>query len=207
MILVRTDHPYLRVRRHSVRQGDSLSPMLFLLAMEPLLLLFRKAQEEGLLQKLCLKCDACRVSLYANDAALFMNPTKQEVDTTDFILSMFAEASGLVTNLHKTHYYPIQCNITDIQFLYSAGRNVSSFPFIHLGLPLHYKRPNKETLQPLIQKVANRLPSWQRCFFSYPGREILVKHVLSAIITHFLTIFKMAKWAICGVDRFRRCFF
>jgi hypothetical protein len=73
--------------------------MLFLLATEPLHLLFKKVQEGGLMQQLCPKCDACRVSLYADNAALFINPTKQEVDTTDFILTMFAEASGLVTNL------------------------------------------------------------------------------------------------------------
>jgi hypothetical protein len=54
--------------------------------------------------------------------------------------------------------------------------------------------------------VANRLSGWRRGIFSSPGREILIKHVLSAIPTYFLTIFKMPKWFIYGVDRLRRTF-
>jgi hypothetical protein len=41
---------------------------------------------------------------------------------------------------------------------------------------------------------------------TYPGRELLVKTVLSAMPTHYLTVFKMLKWAITRVDRFRRGF-
>jgi hypothetical protein len=59
--------------------GDPFAPMLFLLAMEPLHLLFKKAQECGLLGQLSPSCDACRVSLYADDAALFINPSKEEL--------------------------------------------------------------------------------------------------------------------------------
>jgi hypothetical protein len=62
-----------------VRQGDPLSSMLFLLAMEPLHMLFKKAQDVGLLQKLSPLCDTFRVSLYADDAALFLNPDKKEM--------------------------------------------------------------------------------------------------------------------------------
>jgi hypothetical protein len=59
-----------------VRQGDPLSPMLFLLDMEPLHMLFKKVHEGGLLEKLNPKCDPCRVSLYVDDVALFINSTK-----------------------------------------------------------------------------------------------------------------------------------
>jgi hypothetical protein len=62
-----------------VRQGDPLSPMLFLLAMEPLHMLLKKAQDAGLLQKLSPLCDTFKVSLYADDAALFLNPDKKEM--------------------------------------------------------------------------------------------------------------------------------
>jgi hypothetical protein len=71
---------------------------------------------------------------------------------------------------------------------------------------LHFKKPSCATLQPLVQKVANRLPGWKRRFFSYPGRELPVKSVLSTLPTHFLTIFKMPKKIADDIDKYRRSF-
>lgn len=62
--------------------------MPFLLAMEPLQLFFRKAQEMGLLRKLHSICDAFRVLMYADDACIFINPSKHDLDITDFILRL-----------------------------------------------------------------------------------------------------------------------
>jgi hypothetical protein len=46
--------------------------MPFLLAMEPFHLLFRKAQQTDLLQNIGIAGDSFRVSLYANDVAVFV---------------------------------------------------------------------------------------------------------------------------------------
>jgi hypothetical protein len=69
--------------------------MLFLLAMEPLHRLFKKAQDMGLLGSLSRGCDAFRMSLYANDVVAFVNPTEQDMRTTIEILNIFSNASGL----------------------------------------------------------------------------------------------------------------
>jgi ketosteroid isomerase-like protein len=39
-----------------------------------------------------------RVSLYADDATLFLNPIRQEIQGAMWILAAFAQASGLITN-------------------------------------------------------------------------------------------------------------
>jgi hypothetical protein len=84
--------------------------MLFLLAMVPLHMLFKKAQDVGLLQKLSPLCDTFRVSLYADDVALFLNPDKKEMRVMEHMLKLFADASGLSTNLDKTQFFLIQCH-------------------------------------------------------------------------------------------------
>lgn len=63
----------------SQRQGDPLSPMLFILAMEPLQRLFQIATSEGLLSPLHTRAAGLRVSLYADDAAVFVKPSKEWV--------------------------------------------------------------------------------------------------------------------------------
>jgi hypothetical protein len=87
-----------------------------------------------------------------------------------------------------------------------AERAISSFPCIYLGLPLSIKKPPKSAIQPYVQKIANRLPGWKKNHMSYPGRELLVKTVLSAMVTYFITAFKPHKWMIHAIDKFRRAF-
>jgi hypothetical protein len=151
--------------------------------------------------------DTCRVSLYADDAALFISPSAQDLQTTNCILQIFAEASRLNTNLTKTEYYPIRCDEICLDDFISTGHVISTFPITYLGLSLGIKKPSRGALQSLVQKVGNMLPRWKRKFLTYPGRELLVKTVLTAIALHFLTIFKIPKWAIARMDIFRRSFF
>jgi retron-type reverse transcriptase len=58
-----------------VRQGDPLSPLLFILAMEPLHRLIRRAHQMRLLTRLSEGIDEYRISMYADDAALFIAPS------------------------------------------------------------------------------------------------------------------------------------
>jgi hypothetical protein len=125
-----------------VRQGDPLFPMLFLLAMEPLHKLVTKAQQSGLLNSLSKNCDTFKMSLYADDVAVFIKSNLSELKAIIHIMSIFAEALGLHTNLEKTECYPIQCDGLDISFLTSSNISIAQFPCKYLGLPLHYQKKN-----------------------------------------------------------------
>jgi hypothetical protein len=108
--------------------------------------------------------------------------------------------------MEKTQFYPIRCDQVNMGFLTQNNLAIANFPCTYLGLPLHIKKLPKILLLNLIQKIANHLPSWKRNFLTYPGRELLVKMVLSAMPTFFLTVFKMPRWGLSKIDRFRRSF-
>jgi hypothetical protein len=84
--------------RRGLRQGDPLSPMLFILAMDVLGFLITKAESEGMLQPLSTRVLQHRVSFYADDVVLFLRPTAEDISITMSILQMFGEASGLRNN-------------------------------------------------------------------------------------------------------------
>jgi hypothetical protein len=144
------------------RQGDPLSPMLFLLTTEPLHMLFQKAQEVGLLSMLSKECDRFRVSLYAHDVALFIKFIERDLKVTIEIMSIFAAASGLFTNMAKFECYPIHCAEINVGFLIAANLLASQFPFKYLGLALHFKKPTRSMLQPVIDKIGSRLTGWKK---------------------------------------------
>ena len=58
------------VTSKGLRQGDPLSPLLFLLPIDPLQRILDKATEEHILSPINHHSASVRVSLYADDAAL-----------------------------------------------------------------------------------------------------------------------------------------
>jgi hypothetical protein len=96
--------------RRGVRQGDPISPMLFLLAIAPLHMLFQHAQNTGELSFLHKNCKRFKMSLHTDDAMMFINPTTQDLSFTKHLLHQFGEAMGLITNLEKTKIFPIRCH-------------------------------------------------------------------------------------------------
>jgi hypothetical protein len=79
----------------------------------------------------------------------------------------------------RPEFFPIRCQHINMGQLLGVDQRIFTFPCVYLGLPLHYKKLPKSALQHLIQKIGNRLPGWKRNLLYYPGRELLVKSVLS----------------------------
>jgi retron-type reverse transcriptase len=72
-----------------VRQGDPLSPMLFILAMDPLQRLLDLATEHRIISPLPPSVARWRISMYADDAAIFINPSNDDLETLKEILQIF----------------------------------------------------------------------------------------------------------------------
>ena len=51
--------------------------------------------------------------MYADDAAIFLNPVMEEVRELASLLSTFGLASGLVVNINKSACFPIRCEDLD----------------------------------------------------------------------------------------------
>jgi hypothetical protein len=135
-----------------------------------------------------------RVSLYADDAAIFLTPTVQDLSGLAYILQQFGEVTGLVTNVSKSSIAPIQCdniNMPDILDNFPAATTL--FPIKYLGLPLSLGRLKRADLQPYIDKAVARLNPWKGRFLNRAGCTALVKSVLSSMPIFLLTALKADK--------------
>lgn len=132
--------------------------------------------------------------MYADDAAIFLNPIKEEIKIKQEILVEFGQASGLITNRSKCAVYPIRCegiNVAEIMKWFPC--DIKEFPCTYLGVSLHTRALRRVEVQPLIDKVAARLPTWKGRFLNKSGRLTLVNSILTSIPAYYLTVFALKK--------------
>ncbi|KAF0934286.1 hypothetical protein E2562_024476 [Oryza meyeriana var. granulata] len=78
------------------------------------------------------------------------------------ILRIFGEATGLRANLQKYAVVPIGCAEDQTELAKrTLGCQAEEFPIKYLGLPLAPYKLTKADLQPLVDKVMAKLPSWK----------------------------------------------
>jgi len=187
-------------------QGDPLSPLLFVLVMEGLNALLRVAESRRLLTPLHHKIKE-RTFMYADDVVIFLSPVQQDLALTRAILEIFAGASGLKTNVAKCLISPIQCDLeATVSLLTHFPGKIDPFPIQYLGIPLGLKRLSKAAMLPLVDRVADRLPSWKAGLLNRAGRAVLIKSTLSAIPTHTALAVCLSPWVIKCIDNVRRGF-
>jgi hypothetical protein len=163
--------------------------------------------QKGVLKPVLPKTAHLRCSLYADDAAIFADPSAMELERLYKTLTFFGECSGLKINIAKTKIFPIRLHDQVVsQLLQNFLGKVCKFPSKYLGLPLHIRKLRRIEVQPLIDKIGARLLGWKGKFLSTAGRETLVKIVLSSQPIYHMTAFPEQKWLIRKIDRLRQSF-
>ena len=154
-----------------------------------------KAEAEGLL--LPFHSTGQRLSLYADDVALFIRSEEEDLQITKELLQVFGEASGLQTDLQKSCMIPIHCDGEIVEVVNSTLQcTTTNFPTTYLGLPISDRKLRRSDLMTWIEKIANRLPGWKASLMSLAGRAVLVRFVLTVIPIYLLVAIKVPKWFI-----------
>jgi hypothetical protein len=198
--------PWIKHQR-GLRQGNPLSPYLFILVIDTLQFILQRATTEGLITPLRDRMSRLRLSLYADDDVVFLNPVKADVDMLKAIMEWFGDANGLKINVSKSTVAPIRCSQVDLdEILQNFGGPRVSLPISYLGLPITLGRLKMVNLQTVLDKAATRMNGWQGKLLNLGGRRELVKTVLSSLPVYLLTAIKAPKRFFKELDKLRRRF-
>ena len=96
-------HGFIRPER-GLRQGDPLSPFLFILCAEALVNVLNQVEAQEKLHgiKLASKCPPVHHLLFANERLLMCEATVLESEEIKSCLKLYGEASGQVINTSKS---------------------------------------------------------------------------------------------------------
>ncbi|XP_062097539.1 uncharacterized protein LOC133803465 [Humulus lupulus] len=194
--------------KKGLRQGDPLSPLLSVLAMEYCTRLLSQASLDKRF-RFHPKCKSLKlVNLcFADDLVIFCKGVSNSVQILRDSFTEFCMASGLSANLQKSQVFfgglddrETQQLLGKIQF--TEGK----FPLKYLGVPLRTTKRRAGDCAIIITKIQQKLHTWASRHLSFAGRAQLVNTVLLSLRSFWMSIFMLPKSVTKETDRLCRNF-
>ncbi|KAL0310468.1 UNVERIFIED_CONTAM: hypothetical protein Scaly_2925500 [Sesamum calycinum] len=186
-----------------LRQGDLISPYLFVLVMESLHLIIKSKVTTDTTFQYHWRCKELGIVnlCFADDLLLFCKADPQSVTVLHRILQEFKDLAGLQANAQKSQV--LLSKTTDPmkqQILNILGFPQGTFPVRYLGVPLITSKLSLEDCTPLLLKIDARISGWNQLQLTYAGRTQLIKSILSSIHQHWCSVFILPKGVLKAIE-------
>ncbi|CAH9144348.1 unnamed protein product [Cuscuta epithymum] len=172
-----------------VKQGDPLSPFLFIIAAEGFSRALNWHMEQGHIKPYWMGNQGFPVSHlgFADDILVFLNGEIRSIIRFKKFIGLYQAASGQAVNLDKSSIVCGKYAERRSRILKDAlGMNLSSLPMKYLGVNLHRGINRFNYCSQLISQFEKKSTPWKQKNLSQGGRLILIKHVLNSIPLHTL---------------------
>lgn len=180
-----------------IRQGDPISPYLFLLCVEGLSAMLKKEKFQGHIKGISVCRGAPPIShlLSANDSLIFCKANMNECDKVWKVLGDYEETSSQRMNKEKTSLFFSKNTSMEIQNSITGlfGAQVIKQDNQYLGLTSLISRGKRKAFNKIKDQVGKKIVGWKGKLLSDAGRETLIKAVAQAAPTYTMSCFKLPK--------------
>eukprot|EP00253_Pinus_taeda_P008550 PITA_08550 len=192
-----------------IRQGDPLSPFLFVILMEGLSRIIAKKRADAVIKGLqpIRTLPATTHQQFVDDTMLHGIPTVKEALAFRHILDLFSKASGMEINFSKStifffHTHPsIQAHLSQL-----LGFRIDNLPSRYLGAPLTLKPWQKKHWEKVLAIMEKKCKHWTHRALNFAGRLVLTKTVLQAIPQYLLSMLPAPKGILQQMRSIQRSF-
>ncbi|XP_056685700.1 uncharacterized protein [Spinacia oleracea] len=188
-----------------IRQGDPISPYIFIICMEYLTDLIYEASDQGEWKPFFLKRGGIPIThlMFADDLILFGDTSRETLHSMQRVLDQFWECSGQNMNNSKSKLYFSQHTPGDQKDLFTLALQVEQSPDLgtYLGFPLTDKRPTQTQLAHICRNIKGKLNFWKTKSLSKAGRLVLIRSSLSAIASYSMQVLSLPKKTLHEIDQ------
>ena len=178
-------HLFFKIGR-SCRQGDPLSPSLFILAVEPLA---NKIRESESIKGITIGTNTIKIGLYADDTFLVLDGSEVSLRESMQILKLFYECSGLRINVQKTKAIGLgkNKNWKILQKSYNVEW-VTNFDLLGITFDLNLEKMLDINFNKNINEIEKVLIFYKKFKLSLTGKVNVLKTLAIPKIVYSLTV-------------------
>jgi len=186
-----------------IRQGDPLSPFLFVILAEGLGRSIKAAILSRKLRGLSIhQAPAVSHQQFVDDNMIFGHPSIQEARTFKSILDSFSKASGALINKVKSQVFFFNTPpYTQRAITRILGFSMASLPSNYLGAPLIASALKHSSWSSLLEKLEARLLQWTYRALNMASRIVLIKAVLQSMPLYLFSILAAPKWVLKNIKQ------
>ncbi|GKE24074.1 RNA-directed DNA polymerase, eukaryota, reverse transcriptase zinc-binding domain protein, partial [Tanacetum coccineum] len=192
-----------------LKQGDPISPFLFILIMESLYLSFQRVVDVGMFSGIKLSQSVNILHMFYADDVVFVGKwSDRNINTLIHVLVCFYRASGLRMNISKSKIMGVHVEDTKVKHdAAKLGCLTLKSPFSYLGTKVGGSMSRVEAWKEVVEKVQSKLSKWKMKALSIGGRLTLLKSVLGSIPTFHMSIFRVPSSVLHTLESIRCHFF
>lgn len=177
-----------------IRQGNPISPYLFLISSEGLSSLLQRAEENFLIQGISITAGARMINhlLFADDSLIFCNASLEELNELRRMFLIYKNASGQHINFARS-LVCFSCFIgfqTKMQIDQALGVPIVPCHKRYLGLPTVMGRDKKKMFRSLNDRIWKKINGWEGKLLSKAGKEVFIKVVCQSMPSYTMSVFK-----------------
>uniref|UniRef100_A0A803P6Q0 Reverse transcriptase domain-containing protein n=1 Tax=Cannabis sativa TaxID=3483 RepID=A0A803P6Q0_CANSA len=181
------------VPTRGLRQGDPLSPYLFILCAKGFSALLQDFERRGRIRgcKVTRKAPLVSHMLFANDSYIYCQASEEGARSVIDLLECFQEAWGQQVNRQKSSLFfsPNIAYDEKVTICAMMGINEAGDNSFYLGL-LNILGRNKTALLGFLKdRMRKKIQSWEVRFLSKAGKELLIKTVAQSLPSYTMNIF------------------
>lgn len=191
-----------------IRQGDSLSPFLFVIMVEGLGHCTGKAHQSQCLKILSFHNSTAFIhQQFVDDNMLFGNPSVQEAHQLKTLLTKFSETSrASINNSNSQNFFFHTPSVTQSAIICILGFYSAKLPSTYLGAPLIASAIKNSSQKILLKNMEARLSSQTHRSLNMASRLVLIKVVLQAIPLYLFSILATPKRVLKEIKILQRSF-
>jgi hypothetical protein len=191
--------------QRGLRQGDPLSPYLFIICADVFSGLIEKAQGDKLLHGVKIVPTAPEIThlLFADDSLLFCRANKVEIHNLNNIISSYQKASGQLVNMAKSETMFSKRVPEDTRREINQIMTMQRVDYFskYLGMPTQLGRSKQDVFNFILDKIWKKLKGWKEKNLSFAGRSTLIKAVIQGIPTYVMSCFMLPKGLCHQIER------